>query len=119
MNTTLQTGYLVRDAARAYSTGAAAREKLVFEVMLQAEGDAAPTPWHCEIDDAALMMTAEPRLTAGRGVVLRAELAGRPFVQRGVQQGFTRFLKVHEVEFVRADRSRPAVEEEQPAEVAP
>ena len=110
MITALGTGYLMHGAESAWTTGPSSRKKLVFDVMLQAPGDAGPTPWRCEIEDAAEVARCEPLLTPGRAVVLRAVLAGRPFVERGVQKGFVRFLRVDHVEFIRADRARPEEE---------
>jgi hypothetical protein len=112
MNSALCTGYLIQAAEAAWTAGAGARKKLVFDAMLQADGDAGPTPWRCEIEDATLIGAAEKLLTAGRGVVLRAQLSGRPFIKNGVQAGFVRFLRVDRVEFVRADRSRNEAETE-------
>lgn len=108
MITALGTGFLMHAAESAWTSGPNSRQKLVFDVMLQATGDPEPTPWRCEIEDAAEIARAEKLLTPGRGVVLRAQLAGRAFVKNGVQNGWVRFLRVERVEFVRADRTPQA-----------
>ncbi len=113
MNTLLATGYIHRSAVRACTP--AGIYKLTFEAMLRADGDEEVTPWHCEIEHPDLVNKLEDRLSAGRGIVLRAQLAGRPFMRNGVRSGFVRFLKVSDVELVRADRTGPATETEQEA----
>ena len=113
MNTALTTGYLMKPAEQACTAGG--RYKLLFEAMLQAQGDADATPWHCEIDSPELMQRAGPKLVAGAAVVIRAQLAGRPYQKHGVHSGWVRYLKVEAVEFIRADRNRAEAEpEEQP-----
>lgn len=106
MNVVIVTGFLMKAAYAAYATSM--RKFLIFDAMLSAEGDAEPTPWRCEIEDPGEIENAEPLLTAGRGVLLHAELAGRPFVKGEVQSGYTRFLKVKRVQFVRVDRAKAA-----------
>lgn len=106
MTTATATGYLSRPAEKAYTpTG---RAKLIFDLII------AEVPWRCEIEDPALIEKAEPLLTAGRAVIVQGELAGRPFVERGVTKGFTRYLRINQAEFVRPDRSNKlgAAEEE-------
>jgi hypothetical protein len=110
VNTAVATGWLLGDGETAWTPGAEPRRKLIFEAMLQADGDPEPTPWRCEIEDPAQIAKAEPLLTAGRGVAIRAQLAGRPFVDHGVKKGFVRFLRVDHVEFVKADRAKPPAE---------
>lgn len=106
MTTATATGYLTRGAERAYTpTGQA---KLIFDLVIS------EVPWRCEIEDPVLMERAEPLLTAGRGLIIQGELAGRPYIERGVTKGFTRYLRIHQAEFVRPDRSNKvgAAEEE-------
>lgn len=118
MNSCTLTGYLVREGWRAVTPAGA--ERLQFEVMAQAQGDAEPTPWHCEIESPEVIARARDFLTAGRGVLLRAQLAGRPYLKAGVRTGFVRYLRVEEIQFVRADRGGLKVQpgEEETAEVA-
>ena len=106
MTTATATGYLTRGAERAYTPNG--RAKLVFDLMIS------EVPWRCEIDDPALIERAEPPLTAGRALIIHRELADRPYVERGVTKGFTRYLRIHQAEFVRPDRSNKvgAAEEE-------
>lgn len=104
MNVIVVTGWLMKGADVAYAVSG--RKFLVFEAMLRADGDEEDTPWRCEIEDEAEIAHAEPMLTAGRGVLLRAQLAGKPFVKHGVRSGFARFLRVEHVQFVRADRAK-------------
>jgi len=109
MNTALTTGYLTREAALATVPGTGQR-KLIFEAMLQAEGDPEPTPWHCEVENPELMARAEPKLHAGRAIIMRAQLAGRPWLKQGVHAGYTRYLKVSEIEFAKTERHTEAEE---------
>lgn len=120
MNAAFATGWLLRAGEEAWTPGAEPRRKLIFEAMLQADGDSEPTPWRCEIDDPEQIARAGPLLTAGRGVAIRAQLAGRRFNDRfGGQKGFVRYLRVDHVEFVRPDRAKaPQAQEEAEEEEA-
>lgn len=108
MNTSIHTGYLNRPAEKAYTpTG---RPKIVFDLIID------EIPWRCEIDDPDLIAKAEPMLTAGRGLLVHGSLAARPFVKRGVTEGYTRYLHIDQVQFVRPDRgNRVGVAEEEGA----
>lgn len=113
MNTALLTGWLIKPAAICYTpTG---QSKLAFELGVKSD-DGQVTPWHCEITAEALIRKAEPYATAGRPVVLQAQLAGRPFVQQGVTKGYTRYLQVTQIEFPNRTKNADAESEDTAAQ---
>jgi len=99
MNLTLATGYLVKDAWSTVQPGTY-RQILCFDLMLTGR-DGKAVPWRCELDDEGEAKRVGPKLVAGAGVIVGAELAGRAWSEHGVQKGFTRYLAVTHVEFSR------------------
>lgn len=113
MNLVCITGYLLKDATEAYTTGGAL--KLICEVMID-NGEGLHVPYRCTFNDAALILKARPYLTAGRSFIFHASLDGHMYEERGVQKGWTRYLRVEEAEFpARKLEKEPAKE---PAEAA-
>lgn len=100
MNTILCTGWLQKAGTIAYTP--AGRRKLMFDVMLAASApETEATPWRCEIADPELIARVESKLTPGTAVILQAELHGRPFREKDVIKGYTRYLAVTAIEFSR------------------
>lgn len=114
MNTAFTTGWLIKPGTKAYTTSG--RPKLAFEIMIAGDPGDEPTPWHCEIENPALIEKAEDLLAPGRSVAITAKLCGRPFKQRDIQKGFSRYLRVLDIEFVKPDRGAIAEPTEEPAQ---
>lgn len=110
MNLVCITGYLLKDAAEAYTTTGAL--KLICEVMID-NGEGQHVPYRCNFNSAALILKARPYLTAGRSFIFHAALDGHIYEERGVQKGWVRYLRVHEAEF--PARSNPKSEEKEQA----
>lgn len=105
MNCVLCTGWLQSAATLAYTPSG--RQKLTFHIMVTPKTpDAHPTPWLCEVEDTEMIRTAEPLLTAGRPVIVKGELCGRPYADKGVLKGFSRYLAITAIEFARIDRAK-------------
>ncbi len=98
MVTIIGTGWLQKDAWSAYTASGVRR--LVWELMLSAEG-ADAVPWNCEIHDGALAEKCAPKLLAGAAIIVRGELATRPFEKAGRTVGHVRYLLIERVEFTR------------------
>lgn len=113
MNTTIATGWLVKEASTAYTPSGTKR--LVFETIIRQQ-DGETVPWHCEIADPELMKRAEPLLGPGRPVILQAELCARPYLKHGIASGMIRYLRVIAAEF--PDRSGARRQEEEQPEPA-
>lgn len=106
MNAVMVTGYLNGDAKIGYTP--AQVRKAVFDLVVDI-GGGAHVPWRCEIEDDTLIARSEPYLTSGRPVILKCELSGRPYEERGVQKSWTKFLRVVAAEF--PQRSAPKKDE--------
>lgn len=105
MNMVAVTGYLLKDADERYTQSG--HKKLSCDVMVACQ-EGVSVPWRCEFEEADLIERCDGLLTAGRAVVLSAILSGRIYEERGVQKGWTRFLKVLAAEF--PARTQPKVE---------
>lgn len=102
MNVRILSGYLVQDAALCYAP--ATKEhgplpRLVFEVMC-ATASGVEFAEKCLVDDAALIASYQPLLTAGRAIFINGEVTARRFVDRhGVAGNWIREVRVFHAEF--------------------
>lgn len=96
MNMVIVTGYLVKDAAEAF-TPSGVRKLTVDCIVENPVGDA--YPWRCEFVSPELIRRVEPLLTAGRSFIFNGRLACRPYKERDVIKSITKFLLVDEAEF--------------------
>ena len=96
MNCVVVTGYVLKDAWRAST--ATGMTKLLFDMMVDTEREG-EVPWRCEVEDMTSLLRYEPMLTAGRAIIIDGQLDGRPFNERGIHKGYTRFLRVRRAEF--------------------
>lgn len=103
VNTVTTTGWLTKPATKAYTPGG--MPKLTFDLMIAGDIGEEPTPWRCEIDRSNLIQKSEDLLVSGRSVIITAKLCGRPFKERDIQKGFTRFLRIQDIEFMKPDRA--------------
>lgn len=107
MNCVLCTGWIQSAATLAYTPGG--RQKLTFLLMVASKiSGGQPTPWQCEVEEEALIQTAEPMLTSGRALIVKGELCGRPYTEKGVLKGFSRYLAINAIEFARIERGKAA-----------
>lgn len=107
MNIRICTGYLTQAAAAAFvppAEGAAAVRKLVFDLIVK-DSRGVEFPEKCVVEDAGLQKLYEPKLVPGAAVLVHGETCARPFSRNGVQEGFTKTLRVLSVEFLRVPRA--------------
>ncbi len=108
MTAAFVTGWLQKDAWAA-TVPSTLRRIVSFDLVTRSSAGE-EVPWRCEIRDEQLATRVEAKLCAGAAVMVTAKLDGRPFVKRGVQEGWTRLLAVEDVEFSRVMAPRGEAE---------
>lgn len=111
MNTGEVTGGVVKGAVRAYTPARVL--KVVFTIAIS-DSEKAVSYWNCEaVGKPELLDLLEREAQPGRGIKVKYELSGRPYVKDRFTRGELRFLRVIDAE-VAPPRARHANEETEP-----